>query len=366
MKLPDFRLERYMAQYEFTARYPLCSSDCESVPLGSLLSPESREQFEKVWLGYTEATGHPELRAEIAKLYAGVNPADILVHSGAEEAIFNLMNVLLSSGDHAIIHWPCYQSLFQVAESIGVSIARWESRPEKSWAPSLEDLKSAVQPNTRLVVLNTPHNPTGYLMERPLFEEIVSFLDQRGIALLVDEVYRGLEYAPSDRLPAACDLSPSALSLGVMSKAFGLAGLRIGWLATKNQSLLQKLASFKDYTTICNSAPSEFLAIQALKKKETLLERNRAIIEKNLGELDRFFDRFSDRLQWVRPKAGCIAFPRFKDPKECDLRLRSLVEETGVFLLPGSQFFYPGPHFRIGFGRAQFPEGLARFSSTIG
>lgn len=367
MKLPDFRLERYFASHEFTARYPLCSSDCESLTVETLLgtATQGRKGLDSLWLGYTESTGHPELRSEIAKLYQNILPEEILVHSGAEEAIFNLMNTQLFPGDHIIVHWPCYQSLFQIADSIGCEVTRWKSSPENEWQLDPEFLFSKLKSNTKLVVINSPHNPTGSLMAKDVLTRIAHHLHERGTILFMDEVYRGLEYKEEDRLPAACDLSPTAVSLGVMSKAFGLAGLRIGWIATKDRPLLKLLASFKDYTTICSSAPSEFLATLALKNKDQVLNRNRGIIKKNLSLLDRFLDRHSHLFSWVRPKAGCIAFPRLIEERPAEPFTEELLRNTGVLLAPGTQFFFPGPHFRIGFGRSSFEEGLGVMASYL-
>ncbi len=366
MQLNPFKLERYFAKYEFSARYLLCSSDCESLSIADLLAiePGAEDGLKSHWLGYTESQGAPSLRQEIARLYTQINSEQILVHSGAEEAIFLAMHALLGPGNHVIIHWPCYQSLFEVAKSTGAEISFWEARSEDGWALDLDELKNQIRPNTRLVVLNTPHNPTGWLMPGEAFTELNRLVREHGIFLFCDEVYRELEYDPNDRLPAACDQYPNALSLGVLSKAYGLAGLRIGWIATRNEKLYRKMAALKDYTTICNSAPSEFLAELALRHRNILTTRNLKIIQKNLALLDDFFGRHRDLFTWVRPKAGPIAFPKLlRGDVEtfCD----ELVNESGVLLLPGTLYDHPGNHFRIGFARQNLPEALARLDEYL-
>ncbi len=366
MRLPPFILERYLAEREFVAPLVLCASDCESRSLSEILDlePGSREKFEMLWLGYTEAPGHPELRKGIASLYETIRPQNVLTFAGAEEAIFTFMNVVLGKGDHAIIHWPCYQSLFQVAESAGCEITRWEADPDDGWRLSLDALKQSLRPNTKAVILNSPHNPTGYLMKPQEIREVARVVENHGAILFVDEVYKGLEYDPGSALTSGCDLAPSAVTLGVMSKSLGLAGLRIGWLATRNTALLEKLASYKDYTSICNSAPSEFLATIAIRHKGEILNRNRGLIADNLGLLDAFFSDHADSLSWVRPKAGCIIFPKWKKGST-DRLCESVLKETGVLLAPSSKFAFGDSHFRIGYGRRNFPAALAAFRGYL-
>lgn len=359
MKLQSFRLERYLAKYEFTAPYLLCCSDCESLTLGELLQfePGAGEQFHGLWLGYTEALGNPELRTRIAELYQSVRADDILVHAGAEEAIFNFMNVALSPGDHIVVHAPYYQSLGEVARGIGAEVSEWKGDPERSWELDLQTLVDALTDRTRVVVINVPHNPTGFLPDRGFMARLSQLADQHGFLVFSDEVYRGLEYDPALRLPCFADLNERAVSLGVMSKTYGLAGLRIGWIATRNRKLYQSLADFKDYTSICNSAPSEFLATLALKHRETIVTRNVRIIEQNLALLDRFFDQYQDLFQWTAPKAGPIAFPRYLGgdvSSFCD----ELVRHSGVLLLPGTLYGPEFDSFRIGFGRKNLADCL--------
>jgi aspartate/methionine/tyrosine aminotransferase len=186
----------------------------------------------------------------------------------------------------------------------------------------------------------------------------------RGVVLFSDEVYRESEYDPATRLPAACDVSESALSLGVLSKTYGLPGLRIGWIATHDAELYQQLAGLKDYTTICNSAPSELLAEVALRHRESLAGRNVARIKRNLSLLSAFFSRHQELLSWQPPKAGPIAFPRLLQGEVGDFCDR-LVREASVLLLPGAIYDDAGNHFRLGFGRENMPEALERWEAWL-
>jgi len=366
MNLPPFKLERYFAKYEFNTEYLLCSSDCEAMSIADLLSLEkgAADKFQHVWLGYTESQGSPALRKEISNIYETVQPEEILVHTGAEEAIFLFMHAVLEAGDHVIVHRPCYQSLTDVAKSIGCDVSEWQAREENNWALNMDELQKLIRPNTKVIILNTPHNPTGYLMSKPDFEAVNKFAQENDLLLFSDEVYRESEYDPSTRLPAACDMGEHGVSLGVTSKTYGLAGLRIGWIATKNKKVYDAMASLKDYTTICNSAPSEFLAEVALRNRHKLVERNLGIIKNNLEIMDEFFIHHSSLFTWIRPQAGSMAFPKLLrgDIEEfCD----KVVRNAGVLLLPGTMYDDTGNHFRLGLGRKNLPQAVEKLEEYI-
>ncbi|MCF2141685.1 MAG: aminotransferase class I/II-fold pyridoxal phosphate-dependent enzyme [Candidatus Lokiarchaeota archaeon] len=370
MKISDFLLERYFNRYEFKAPYLLSSSDCESISIRDLLIlgnyKESLEKLQDLWLGYTESEGNPQLRAEIAKLYSSISSEQILCFSGAEEGIFVFLNVLLNPDDHIIVQYPAYQSLFEIANSIGCNVSKWiVEETDTEWQFNIETMKDLLQVNTKLIIINQPHNPTGSLISKDDFQSIIDIAKKRKIYLFSDEVYRLLEYSPSFRLPPACDLYENAISLGVLSKAFGLAGLRIGWIATKNAELLRKMSAFKDYTTICNSAPSEFLAILALRHRKHLVHRNLEIIKKNLKYLDEFFMDYKDLFEWKKPRAGSITLVKLKNDISSENFCKKVVDEAGILLLPSTLYEYGDSHFRLGFGRKNLPEALSAFRNFV-
>ena len=366
MKLEPFKLERYFARHEFSAPYLLCSSDCESMALDELLAmePGADQQFKRLWLGYTESLGDPDLRQAIASLYGPVTADQVLVHAGAEEAIFNFINVTVQHGDHIVVHAPYYQSLGEVARGIGAEVAEWRGQPENGWRLDIDELKRTVNERTRVVIVNLPHNPTGFLPDSSFVNELSALSERHGFVIFADEVYRGLELDPSERLPALVDVNSRAVSLGVMSKTYGLAGLRIGWIATRNEALFRQMAAFKDYTTICNSAPSEFLATVALRHAEAIGRRNLKIIRDNLDRLDRFFEAHADLFAWRRPKAGSIAFPSLLKGS-VDAFCEDLVNNAGVLLLPGSLYGPDYNAFRVGFGRQNLPAALEKFEDYL-
>jgi aspartate/methionine/tyrosine aminotransferase len=370
MDIADFELERYLARWEFNVPYLLCASDPEPVSMHELLEladPETERLWGDLGLGYTESAGHPLLRAEIARTYDDVDPEQVLVCSGAQEAIFLALSTMLRRGDHAVVVWPSYQSLHEVARASGAEVTLLPLEYDEGWALDLDRLRAALRPTTKVVVVNFPHSPTGALPPHATLEALVEMVERHGARLVADEVYRLLELDPAERWPAAVDCSPRAVSIDVMTKSFGLGGLRIGWIACRDAELLGRLRARKDYTTICNSAPSEILALIGLRAADRLLDRTMTIVRSNLAELDRFFEEQSGWIEWVRPRASTIGFPRLGSSIDADAFAASLVEAEGVLLLPGSIFGHKGNHVRIGFGRRDLPEGLpplARFAAS--
>ncbi|TKK91644.1 pyridoxal phosphate-dependent aminotransferase [Herbidospora galbida] len=371
-RLPDFRLETYFSRWEFTARHHLTASDAQSMSLGDLLAladDDDRAAFENLSLGYTTTYGDPALREAVAQTYDKVDAADVLCFAGAEEALYLAMNVLLDAGDHAVVVTPNYQAAETVplalCEVTGVALD-----PGDDWALDLDQIRAAIRPNTRVVSVNFPNNPTGKVVDAADFAELARICDEHGVHLFSDEVYRGLERDPARTLPQAADLSERALSLNVTSKALGLPGLRIGWLACRDRALLARLERAKHYTTICNSAPSEVLARIALKARTPILARNRALIARNVPVFDAFFAEFPDLFEWRAPDGGCVAYPRYLGPDGVEEFCTRLVDEAGVLLLPASIYRSeltptPADRFRIGVGRAAPEEGLAAFRTWL-
>jgi aspartate/methionine/tyrosine aminotransferase len=360
MHLTPFKLERYFARHEFTAKYLLCSSDPEAMSIDDLLAyePDAKEGFGRTWLGYTEYPGAPALREALAaQLYTATGAAQIIVHTGAQEAIYSFMNTMFKAGDHLIVHMPGYQSHYSVASALGISVTPWMAREEQQWSLDIDELDTLVRPETRGLVICFPHNPTGYLPTRAQFDAIVAFARRHDLLLFSDEVYRGLELDPRDRLPAACDVYDRAVSLGALAKSHGLAGLRIGWVATRERTVLERMSTFKDFLTISNSAPSEYLATIAVRHTDALTRRATDITRANLDLLDAFFARHDDGFEWRRPLAGTIAFPRLKALAAYDFCER-LLERTSVLLLPSTLLDYGNRNFRIGFGRKNLPQIL--------
>jgi len=363
--LPPFALERYFARWEFAVDYNLCASDLEPLSLRELLAlcdDDVRGRWDSLTLGYTESLGLPALREAIAALYPGLDADDIVTFAGAEEGIFLTLHALLGSGDHAVVVWPAYQALYEVARGIGAEVTLIPLDPA-DWSLDVDAVIAAIRPNTRVVVINFPHNPTGALIPEADLRRLVRASEQRGVTLLSDEVYRLLEIARGP-LPPAAALAANAVSLGVLSKAYGLAGLRLGWIATRDAALRARVVQLRDYTTICNAAPSEILALGAMRAAEAILERNRAIIGTNLDLVTNFFARHGELFAWVPPAAGSVCFPRLLRG-DASTFADALVRDEGVLVMPASQFEYSPSYFRIGLGRRDLPEGLDRMETFV-
>ena len=373
----DFALEVFLAGWEFSAPYHMTASDIESMTMADLLAlatPEDRDALQNLWLGYTETWGAPELRAEIARTYDTMAPENILCLAGAGEGLYAVAKVLLQAGDHVLVPTPNYQSAetvpLSVCEVTGIPLRRTApimgpgSQARGGWRLHPEDVRAAIRPNTKLLSLNFPHNPTGMLMTREDLDAVIALCRHNGIYILCDEVYRGVELEPVDQMPQIADLYERGVSLNVISKAYGMPGLRIGWIASQDTSLLQKVERYKHYLSICNSAPSERLTLIALKARHTILARNHALLHENVRLLEQLFAEFPGVVDWQRPQGGCVAFPRCTAPEGGEEFCRKLIEESGVLLLPSSIYAseltdVPQDHFRIGFGRDRmFKEGV--------
>lgn len=364
---PDFALERYFGQWEFAVKRQLSASDVEAFKMSELLEladADARRRWESLSLGYTESSGLPALREAIAGLYSAVKAPDVLVMAGAEEGIFLLMHAAVSPGDEVIVVTPAYQSLQDLPASLGAKVHTVPLRAERRWQLDPDEVARLANKKTRLIVANFPHNPTGALIPRDVQARLIDIADKCGATLLSDEVYRGLEAEPASRLPAAADLSPTAVSLGVMSKSYALPGLRIGWLATRDAALLSRMVRLKDYTTICSSAPSEILSLIALRASDRVLQRSRDIVTANRAAGDTFFEEHSRDVEWVAPNAGSTAFPRFLR-NDADAVATKLREQESVLLVPGRIFGADNHYFRLGLGRRDFPLALEALSRVL-
>jgi len=368
----NFALERYFSKWEFTAKYHMTASDIESMSLSDLLkmaSEEDKAAFNNQWLGYTETWGHPELLQEIANTYDTAKPADILCFAGAEEGVYIAMRVLLKKEDHAIVVVPNYQA----AETIPLDICDVSGVPldeNDNWSLDIDKVKELIRPNTKVISINFPNNPTGAVLNKNRFNDLISLCYETGIYLFSDEVYRLVERDPSIRLPQAADVYEKGLSLNVMSKAYGLPGLRIGWIMTKDKGLLQKMECYKHYLSISNSAPSERLAIIALKAKDKILKRNRMLLNQNAEKLETFFNEFPELFEWRKSDGGCVGFPRYKGRGNTNQFCEDLVNKTGILLLPPKIYHSelletPQDRFRIGFGRKNIEKGLSVFHDYL-
>lgn len=370
--LPDFRLETHFSKWEFKAEHHLTASDAESMSMRELLeyaTPEQREAFDDFWLGYTETWGATDLREAIANTFESRTADEVLCFAGASEGIFAANNVLLDADSHAIVVTPNYQSHetlpVEICEATGVPLD-----PADGWSLDIDRVAAAIKPNTKLVTINFPHNPTGTILSHDRYDALIELCRRHGIYILHDEIFHGLGPTGTEHLPLIADVYERGLSLGVMSKSYGLPGLRIGWIACQDRDVLEKMERLKHYLSICSSGPSERLAIIGLQNREALLARNNAIIDENLPKWDAFFAQFEDFFEWTRPQGSCMAFPRYLGSEGVEAFATQLVEQAGVLVLPSTIYRSdlgptPTDRFRIGAGRRGLDAGIAAMTSHL-
>jgi aspartate/methionine/tyrosine aminotransferase len=377
LSLPDFALETYFSKWEFAAEHHLTASDAESMSVAELLAlgnDADQAAYEQVHLGYTPTWGTDELRSAVAGTYDGVEAREVLAFAGAGEALFWAMQLFIEPGDHVIVTVPNYQSIESVPVAAGVDVQGlpiWSGEGSGlSWILDLDRFRAMLRPETTLVSVNFPNNPTGFVPDHDTWATLNEMCHERGIRLVSDEVYRGIEADPTRTLPAAVEVNPTALTISVTSKAYGLPGLRVGWVASHDAGALGRLERAKHYTSICNSAPSEFLAALALRNSATILDRNRKIVAANERTVTEVLGRHGDLFEYESPDGGCVAFPRYLGEDGVEEFCRRAVEEDGVLLLPNSVYrsglaAVPEDRFRIGIGRKNVPESLAALEAHL-
>ena len=363
MRLPDPAISTYVARWAPSMRHLLSSSDVQAWRLDELLAladPDDLARWGGLDLGYADSRGDPLLRAEIAGLYASVATDEVLCFAGIDEAIFVMVNVMAEAGDRIVAVTPAYGSLHAVARGIGADLVLVPLDEADGWRLPVDALREALDAPTRLVILNWPHNPTGALPDAADFHEVLEMAARAGARVLCDEAYRFLERDPRDRLPAAADASEHAVSLGGLSKAFGLAGLRIGWAVGHDTPLLARAAAMKDYLSGCGAAPSQVLGTIALRARDTVLARSRRLLDRNFPLLEGFLREREAVFYWVPPRAGSTGFVRLAAGVPAGAFASGLRDAEGVLVLPGAVYGTRGNHVRIGFGVAELDDALHR------
>jgi aspartate/methionine/tyrosine aminotransferase len=366
MEINPFKLERYFAKYEFNVKYLLSSSDCDGFSLDYVLKSAIHGEhilWNNLTLGYTDSLGHPLLREAISRHYNTIKQDEVFVLSPGE-ANYILMQLTLQADDEVVCMRPAYQSLYQVARDMGCHLKFWE--PTDSGTYNVDDLAKLVSEKTKLLIVNFPHNPTGFYPSKEELDRVISIAARYNTLLYSDEMYHKLVHDPARLNDSVVDLYDNAISLWGTAKSFGLAGLRIGWVVSHNHKLLSKIKQYKDYFTICNSAPAEILTMIALNNSERFIEVNLEKIRNN----KKIFAAFVKRSPLMFPEykettAGSTAFVKLNVGMPTLQYTEKVVTETGIMLVPAEMFEYGESHVRIGFGRANMPDALAVWESTF-
>ena len=368
----DLEVASYLSRLHERTAHHLSASECETITLDTLLAfadAQDRRRWATLRLGYTDPLGADWLREAAAQGYDSVTAADLVCFAGAQEALYAVLHALLSPGDHAIIVLPSYQSMETLAMSL-CAVSGVALDPARGWSLDVDAVAASIRPNTRLLIISFPNNPTGKQLERDRFDALVALCRRRGIWLLSDEVYRETEVSRQDRLPHAVDAYERGISLGVVSKAYGLAGLRVGWMASRDPMLRDRVARIRRFLSTCNAGPSEVLACVALKSRQAIIARNRAIADANLALLLAFFSRHPRLFACHPPGGGVVCYPRYNGAEGVERFAVRMAESASVLLLPSSVFRselldLPAEHFRIGFGGADFAAGLAALEAAL-
>ncbi len=369
MKIQPFATEHFFAQYEFTTPYQLCNSDCETVSVAELLAMAgpSLDEIGRLSLGYTESLGNPQLRAEIAADFPNVEAADVIMLGTPVEGIYLLGRAALNPGDEVIVLSPAYDALINLFQHIvgPENLKKWGFIPgERAWELDFAQLDALISPQTRLIVVNFPHNPTGFLPTPAQLNALIERVERHNLTLFCDEMYFGLIHSGSQPLPSAAELTPKAVVLSGLSKTYGLPGLRTGWLVVRDEILRQNIVNWKFYTSICPPAPSEFLALAAWQARAQLRQKNIAQIEHNLSLAEAFFARWPGLFTWRRPQAGSVALVGMNVPSVTQLSDR-LAAEAGVLIHPAVTLGSDDRHTRMGFGRRGFGTALEKFEAYL-
>ena len=369
MDIAPFETEHFFEKYEFNTPHLLCTSDCESVTIAQLLemADMSLEQFGMQRLGYTESQGNPHLRALIAGMYSTIQPNAIVELGTPVEGIYLAARALLEPGDEVVVLTPAYDALINMFEHVvgADNVKRWTFKPTSTtWELELDDLRALLSPRTKMVVVNFPHNPTGYLPSPTIQRELADIVEAHDIWLFYDEMYYGLVHEGTTPIPSAADVTPQAIVLSGLSKTYGLPGLRTGWLVIQDAAIRARLMNWKFYTSICPPAPSEFLAIAAVRVWEELRDKNIALIARNLDFAAEFCARWPDLFTWRRPMAGSVGLVGYNVPSVQAVATR-LAEEAGVLIQPAAMLGSDDHHMRMGFGRAAFGDALAHFEAWL-
>lgn len=370
MKIETFALERWMSRHEVSVRYDIAESGIFPLRVTDLLGwlPAAERDAAlagllDLRLGYSEARGTEALRGLIAATYTGVSAEDVLVTTGAIEANYLLFNVLLDPGDHVIAPFPAYQQLYSVPRAIGCDVSLWPVGPETGFRYDVDRLEALLRPTTRLIVVNSPHNPTGAMLAPAEARRVYCLAESVGARVLSDEAYRWLAVPGGDPFAAPMvESGPLGISVGTVSKPFGLPGLRLGWMAGPREVVAACWAA-RDYVSLSPGKLNDAIGQLAFRLRDRIIERNTGIITANLAAATRWIAASEGFLSWTPPRGGLLALLRYQHELPSLALADRLATEYSVMLAPGSAFGYEH-HLRLGVGQDPpvFAAGLAEAS----
>lgn len=363
MDIKTFKVEEWMNEHEKTALYNIADTCVNTLSLDELFSLTNTNKYEFFdgisgqKLGYGHIQGSPDYKNGICKLYKSLKPENIISTNGAAGANYLVFYSLINPGDRVISVTPTYQQLYSIPESFNADVQYLRLKPENNFLPDLDELKKLITKNTKLICLNNPNNPTGALIPETMLKVIVNIAD--GAYVLCDEVYRGLNQN-DDYQPSIADIYENGISICSMSKIFSLAGLRLGWIASKNQEAIEKCLRHREYNIISCGMIDEILASLALKNADIIIKRNKKILKENLHILNEWIKR-QKHYSYVKPRSGTTALIFYDFSMTSKDFCEKLQKEKGVFLTPGFCFDIENCA-RIGYAgqKAELIKGLEK------
>ena len=373
MKIETFELERWMTTWELNVSHDITESGIAPISIREMLEiaeVDDPNGLIDTYMShpqlYSEARGTEQLRTTIASTFTHATADDVLVTTGAIEANFLVYNALLEAGDHVVVTTPCYQQLVSVPKAIGADVSEWRVTPDTGFRFDLDELESLVTDRTKLIVINTPHNPTGAVLLQDDLERIAALADRVGAWVLSDEAYRWLSHPGGVELPSPFrNIYPKGVSVSTMSKFFGMPGLRLGWLVGTAE-LAQQCWELRDYVSLSPAWLSDRFSQIAIANHEKIQKRNNTILEQNLAKARPWFEENADIVSWSEPQAGLLAMMKVHGFDNTDALAEHLAANAGVMLAPGSAFDMP-QYLRIGIGQRPtvFAEALDRTALAI-
>ncbi|WBW96391.1 guanitoxin biosynthesis PLP-dependent (S)-gamma-hydroxy-L-arginine cyclodehydratase GntC [Oceanirhabdus sp. W0125-5] len=350
MKIALHLMEPWLIENQF-AKYNLGESGIEDKTLGEILeiTNTSMDELKQCSFMNNDTYGSEKLRKIIASFYENVQPENILVTTGVSEALFIYFHLRYEEGANVIIPFPAFQTLYEVPRYLGYDVRLLQLEPEENFRINIDKLEELIDENTKMIVLNNPHNPTGMKLTDHEIQEISNLAEKHGIEILADEHYRFIPYSDDALIPSIYDKAKNVVAAGSMIKCLGCVGLRVGWIIG-SRDLIESCRDFKDYTTHTISSMNDFISQKLLLSSEKITKEHKIWIRENISEFNKFLSNHKDFIGCVEPQGGIVAFPFIKDKSISSQEFaKKLVEKTEVSVLPGEAFEMPG-HFRIGFG----------------
>lgn len=366
-----FAMERYMSAHEQAVDYNLSESGVQPLLLGELLDmkPGAHERLLAVDLNYPHANGRPELRQNIASMYQDAGPENVLVTVGAIEGNYNSIRTLLNTGDEIVVMLPNYMQIWGLAKNHGLKVKTFRLKEEEQWTPDLQELEQVVSNNTRLIAICNPNNPTGRILTEEEMQAIVRIAERSGAWILADEVYSGVEQFTDQKTPSFYGRYDRVLAIGSMSKAYGLPGLRTGWVVCKDREVIEQIWSRHEYNTISAGMLANHLAALALSQEvqPAILQRARSYVRKGFGFLEQWMQAQAIKMKCVPPQAAAIAWIKYEhEINSTELAMKLIHADPSVLIVPGDHFGIDH-YLRISFGLEEdyLSQGLKAISTVL-